>query len=121
MVNLTAFRTLTDLTFNSTNLTDSSNLIPNIIDTTDSVSGGYFGLSVMLGVFLLMFFITFKQDGDIRMDMVRSLMFGTGFASLFGVIMIVTTLSSNFIHVMWFLTPFMISIMIIFNMKRKGL
>lgn len=121
MVNMSAFTTMTDLTFNSTNLTDSENIVPNIISTADTVSQGYFGLTVMLGVFIIMFFISFKQDGDIRMDMVRSLMFASGFSSIIGTIMLVTGLSSSFVHLMWFLTTFILSILILFNLKRKDL
>ena len=118
---MTAFQTMTSLTFNSTNLSDSENIVPNIISTTDTISGGYFGLAVMLGTFILLFFVTFKQDGDIRMDMMRSLMLSSGFASMIGVVMLVTGLSSSFVHLMWFLTTFMLSIILLYNLKKKGL
>lgn len=120
MVNLSALQDLTPLTFNSTNLTDSENLIPNLIANTDSVSQGYFGLAVMLGIFIMLFYVSFRQDGDIRMDLTRSIMISSGFSTLFGLVMLVTGLSSSFVHFMWFLSTFMISILILFNLKKKG-
>jgi len=121
MVNLTALTDLTPLTFNTTNMSNAETLIPNIINTTDSVSQGYFGLVVMVGVFIMLLYTTFRQDGDITLDIIRSIMLSSGFTGIIGVIMLVTGLSSSFVHVMWFLTIFIITIMVLFIKKRKGL
>ena len=120
MVNLSKLQDLTPLEFNTSELINPETLIPTLINTSDTVSQGYFGLVVMLGVFIMLLYTTFRQDGDIKMDILRSVMFASGFSSILGVIMLVTGLSSSFVHVMWFLTIFIISIMIIFFKKRKG-
>ncbi len=120
MVNLTALQNLTSLSFDTTNLTDSQNIIPNMISNTDNITQGYFGLGIMIIVFLVLLYTTFRQDGDIRMDITRSLMLSSGFTSILGLVMIVTGFITSFVHLMWFLSIFIISIMILFNLKRKG-
>ena len=111
---------MTQLSFNTTNLTNANDLVPTLINTTDNVSIGYFGLFAMIGIFIVMFFLTFKQDGDVRLDLARSMMISSGFTSIFGLVLLVTGLTSSFVHLMWFMTMFLVSIIIIFNLKRKG-
>jgi len=120
MVDLDKLQNLTTLNFNTSDLLNVEELVPTLINNTDSVSQGYFGLVVMIAVFIMLLYTTFRQDGDIRMDILRSVMFASGFSSIIGVIMLVTGLSSSFVHLMWFLTIFIITIMAIFFKKRKG-
>jgi len=120
-INFSALTTTTPLNVSTANITDINNMVPNMINQANSGSEGYFGLVVMLLAFMIIFFYSFKQDGDIRSDLSRSLMISSGFSSILGLIMLVTGFSSSFSHLMYFLTIFIISIVAIFNLKRKGL
>lgn len=119
-MNISALNNMTPLVFNTSDLTDASNIVPSLVSTSNDVSQGYYGLGVMICIFLALLFISFKQDGDIRMGIARSLLISSGFTSIFGLIMLASTLISSFIHVMWFLTIFIIMVVIVFNLKRKG-
>jgi len=120
-MNLSKLSDLTPLVINTTNLTESENIVPNLISSTDTASQGYFGLGVMLVVFIVLVYTLFRQDGDIRMDIIRSVLFASGFTSVVGLILLVTGLSSSFVHLMWFLSIFIITLIIVLNLKRKGL
>lgn len=119
-INLTALQNLEPITFNSTNITDSTEVVNTIVNTTDSVSGGYFGLVVMIGVFIVILFTTNRQEGDIRLDIIKSLTMASGFASIVGIVLLVSGLSSSFVHLMWFISLFMIMTLINYNVGRKN-
>ena len=55
---------LTPLTFNTTDISDPYTLTNSIIQAADSTSEGYLGLGIMLGIFLVLSFILFRDDDD---------------------------------------------------------
>ncbi len=120
-LNLTALKNMTPLEFNTTGIADPETAVTTLITNSNDVSQGYFGLGIMLMIFIALVFVTFRQDGDIRMDIARSLLVSSGFSSILGIIMLAPPLISSFVHVMWFITIFLIMVVVVFNLKRKGL
>lgn len=112
---------MTNLTIDSTNLNESTNIIPALISESNDVSQGYLGLGIMLGIFLVLTYTLYRQDGDIRLDILRSIMKASGFASIIGVIMVVSGITTSFVHVMWFITIFIISLLSAYQLKKKSL
>ena len=103
------------------NLNDPAVISQVLIDNTDVVTKGYFGLGVMLITFIVLVMIIFRDDGDIKMDIARSIMFSSGFTTIIGVICLVLDIFSSFVHVMWFFVIFLVSIISILYLKKKGL
>lgn len=120
-LNLEALKNMTPLEFNTSGITDPETTVTTLISNSNTVSEGYFGLSIMVLVFLALVYVTFRQDGDIRLDISRSILFSSGMTSIMGVVMLATPIISSFIHVMWFITIFIVMIVVVFNLKRKGL
>ena len=119
-MNINYFTNTTTLNINATNLTDATNLVPTLITNSATVTDGYFGLGIMISMFLVLLFTYFRDDGDTRVDIMRSIMMSSGFVSIIGLIMLISGLIGSFMHVMWFLTIFIISFIITFLNKQKG-
>ena len=112
-------------TINMTNITDNlqdPTLITGaLIDSADTSSQGYFGLVIMLIMFIVLLFTLFRDDGDLKIDIARSIMFSSGIVSIVGFISLTLNIFSSFTHVMWFFVIFIISIVSILFLKKKGL
>jgi len=120
-INLSALNNLTTLEFNTTAISDPTLMVDTLVTTSNEVSRGYLGLGIMVCVFIVLVFALFRNDGDIRLDIARSLQYSSGFTSIIGVVMLSTPLISSFIHVMWFLTIFVVMTVVVYNLKRKNL
>jgi len=110
-----------DLSNITDNLNDPAAISQVLIDNTDTATQGYFGLGVMLITFIVLVMIIFRDDGDIKMDIARSIMFSSGFTTIIGVVCLVLDIFSSFVHVMWFFVIFLVSIISILYLKKKGL
>lgn len=110
---------------NLTNITDSLQdptlITSTIIDNVDTTSQGYFGLIVMLVMFIVLVFKLYKDDGDLRIDIARTIMFSSGFVSIVGFISLTLNIFSSLTHVMWFFVVFLVSIVSVLILKKKGL
>jgi len=111
---------MTTLELNISGQLTQENLIPAAIESTNTLSEGYFGLSVMFAIFIFFIVISFKQDGDMRLDIIRSILFGSGFAFITGLMLLVSGLTTNLIHVLWFLVIFVITFMMMLGIKKRG-
>lgn len=121
MVNFSGLNNMTSLSINTSSLSDSNQIIPVLISNTNDVSNGYFGLGFMIATFIVLLILMFKDDGDIRMDISRSLMLSAGFTSILGVLLLVPGIVSSFQHVSWFIIIWSISLVSIYYLKKKGL
>jgi hypothetical protein len=119
-MNITALSNLTPLTLNYNNITNASTLVPQLITTANDVTQGYYGLGIMIAIFLVMLYTLFRDDGDNRMDITRTLMVSSGIVSIIGVIMLVTGFITSFVHVMWFIAIFMLTLVGTLLQKQKG-
>jgi len=120
-INWDSLNNVTALTFNTSQLSNSAELTNTLIDNADVVSEGYFGLGIMLIMFIVLLVVMFKDDGDIKMDIARSIMLSSGFTTILGVVALVLDIFSSFTHVMWFFVIFVFSLISVLFLKKKGL
>lgn len=120
-INWDSLNNLTELVINTTELNNPTEITSTLIDNADVVSQGYFGLGVMLIMFIVLLVVIFKDDSDIRMDIARSIMLSSGFTTILGVIALVLNIFSSFTHVMWFFVVFVFSLISVLFLKKKGL
>lgn len=106
--------------YNYSNISSPELIVSSAQNAANSTSEGYFGLGVMIILFIFLLIITFRDDGDIRLDMIRSLLISSGFTTLFGVIGLLTNFFTSFQHVMWFGILFIISLISVYYLKQKG-
>jgi len=112
--------TVSTLDFNTSMITDNEQMIPVMVDNANTVTEGYLGLGLLTVLFIVLTYANYKQDDDIRLDIVRSLLIASGFTSIIGIIAIVSGLITSFQHVVWFVLIFLINIIAVYFIKRKG-
>lgn len=110
---------------NVSNLTDPlkepSNTLPFLLSNAETTAEGYFGLFIIMAVFFVLTFVIFDKSGDIRLNISRSILISSGFSTIVGLILIISNITSNWVHVMWFFTIFIISTISVYVLKKKGL
>lgn len=119
MVNLSKLNNITTLTIDTSNYTDAPNLVPNMINTANTTSDGYLGLGIMIALFIFLTYVLFRDDGDIRLDIAKSLLKSSGFTVIIGTILLVTGVISSFQHYMWFVIIFILVALWNFNLNKK--
>lgn len=121
MVNFSsAFNNLSSFSMNTTLVADSENLVPNMVSNANDVTMGYLGLGILTTFFLFLIYVNFKQDGDIRLDIIRSINISAGFTSILGILLLVPGMIESFQHVAWFILIFLFTMLSIYFLKRKG-
>lgn len=120
MVNLSALNNISTLEFNNTIINDSRTMIPNLFNNANNLSEGYFGLGVMVVIFIFIFYEVFREDGLIRLDFLRAVLVASGFVFIIGFIAIVSGLFTSYLHVIWFLIIFLLALISLFYAKKSG-
>lgn len=112
--------TFTD--FNTTGLipTQSSEVIPVLVNTTVETSGGLFGIGVLLMIFLILIITLTRRDDMYAMDFTRATLFGGAICLIIGLMLLAGDLISSFRHVVWFGVIFLITLIGSYYMKRKN-
>jgi len=121
MVDFSKLNNLTTLTYDTSNLTESSQAIETLINNSDTATGGYFGLGVLLVSFIILTFMIYRDDGDIRLDILRSMLISSGFIFIIGIFGLVLNIFSNYTHVLWFAVIFIVSLISVYYLKKKNL
>lgn len=120
MVNLNWLsENLTNLTVNNSLVLNAEDTIPNLVQNTNELSQGYWGLGVMTVVFVIMLWVTTRPDKSINLDAPRGLLVASAFSTVIGIIGIVSPLFVSYVHVIWFLVIFVIS-WIWITLKQKA-
>lgn len=114
---------MTQINFSSiTNSVSDPKLVTQaLIDNADTASSGYLGLGIMTITFIVFIIMLFRDDGDIKMDIARTIMLSSGFTFILGLIGLVLNIFSSFVHVMWYFVIFLLSLLSVLVLKKKGL
>lgn len=120
MVDLTLLSNTTTLNINMSLVNDSTTMLPNMISNANDVTDGYFGLGVMIVLFIALLFILYKDTGDIRLDTSRSMLVASGIVMIIGLIALYSGIFYSFQHVGWFFLIFLLNLMFIYIQKKKG-
>jgi len=121
MVNISALNNLTPFVPNTSLISNSNKTIANLITNANTVSDGYYGLLVMMILFLFLLYLLVTNTGIFKMDFIKGLVFASGFTLITGVVMIVSGLITNYRHVIWFALIFSLASVASFFLKKKGL
>ena len=113
--------TTINMTSITDNLQDPTLITGALIDAADESSQGYLGLVIMFIMFIVLLFTLFRDDGDLRIDIARTIMFSSGFVAIVGFISLTLNIFSSFTHVMWFFVIFLVSTLSVLFLKKKGL
>jgi hypothetical protein len=116
-MNLSKLNNITPFEVNNTLVNDTALLVPNAVTNANTLTDGYFGLGIMIVVFVALLIILMADQDVFRLKFTNALAGSSGIALLIGVIMLVSNIASNFYHVMWFAILFAISLLIVYYDK----
>ncbi len=119
-LNLDGLNNLTPIVINTSIVDTPELIIPNTLANTNSLTQDYYGLMVMLVMFVVFTYLLNRDDEIFRFDFVRSFLMSAGIVTSLGVIAAITTVFTDFRHVVWFLTIVIIGLIAVLALKEKG-
>lgn len=120
MVNISNLNNMTPFQLNTSIVENSEQIIPNLIQNTNTMSDNWFGLLVMLGMFIFLLWKLSDETGAFRLDFVKSLVYSSGFTVIIGITMLVSNITTTYNHVVWFAIIFILSLIMSWYLKQKG-
>jgi len=110
-MNITALNNITPYTVNNSLINDSTQIGTNLISNANTQSDGYFGLGLMIAIFLFLMIILMAEQEVFRFGFISAFIASSGITLLIGIIMLISNISSSFNHVMWFAILFIIGLL----------
>lgn len=110
----------TPLELNTSVLGNVNSASTNLVVNADNVSGGFFGLGVMICIFVYLIIKTSSQEGAIRMELPRSLQLSSGLTFVVGYLMNISGLVSSYDHALWFFSLFVMATIWVYYLKRSN-
>jgi len=117
-MNLSNLNNITPFEVNNTLINETEQIIPNLITNSNELTGGYFGLGMMIIVFLALLIILMADQEVFRFKFSNALSASSGISLLIGIVLLVSDIAGNFYHVMWFAILFAASLVIVFYDKN---
>jgi len=120
MVNLSALNNISPLNLNTTVVENTTTMIPQLVSNANTSSDNWFGLIIMIGIFIWVLWTLFDDRGAFRLDLIKSTVFASGVTLIIGAVMLVSNLTTTFSHVLWFGAIFTLSLIATYFLKSKG-
>ena len=120
MVNLTPLENITPLVLNTTIVEDIDQIIPNLINNTNTQTDNWYGLLVMLILFFYMTWRLTDESGKFRLDIVKGIVYSSGITVIVGAVMLVTNITTTYNHVVWFAIVFTLAMISAWYLKSSG-
>lgn len=114
MVNISNLNNITPFEVNNSLINSTTEMIPNLYSNANQTTDGFFGLGIMVSLFIFLLLITMADQDVFRLPFSSALVFSSGMATLAGIILILSNLISSFQHVMWFAIIFAIALLVKF-------
>ena len=119
--NLTKLTTMNPLSLNTSGLNDSSTIVNTVQDNVKSNIGNFCFIVSILGLFLFLIWLFYKQDGKFLSDISRAF----GQSSIFCFFISAGFLLSGWINtilpILWFASTTFLSFIAVYKLKTKGL
>ena len=101
-MNLTALQNITPYQVNNSLINNTNEIASNLISNANTQTNGYFGLIIMLIVFVIILISIMSEQDVFRLDFISALIFASLCSLIIGVVMIVSNLITSYQHVIWF-------------------
>lgn len=117
-INLTPLNNISTFEVNTSLINESSTLAPNLVSNANTATNGYFGLGMLIVLFIFMMII-FMQDNEVfRFTFPQAFLGASGICTLVGIVLLVSDMISSFQHVMWFAILFLIALVVVYNNRN---
>jgi len=121
VINLSKMQGVEPINISIGDLTDSKGVINTMFQTANDLVGGVWFEGGMVLVFLALFWIIYKRDGDFIMDSARSGLVASAFTLLISIAIVLSEWTVSIKPVIWFGTLFFVTGIMVFNKKEKNL
>jgi len=101
-MNISALNNITPFAVNNTIINNTQDTGANLVNNANTMTGGYFGLGIMIAVFLLLMLTLMSQQDLFRLSFISALGLSSGMSLIIGIVGLVSGLFTNYQHVMWF-------------------
>lgn len=109
-INITALNNIQPYVVNATLINDSTTIIPGMIENANHTTGGFFGLGIMVMLWLLIFIISVTDQDLFRLTFLQAWVAASGIVTMIGIMGLVSNVFSSYQHVMWFAIAFIIGL-----------
>jgi len=113
-MNISNLNNITPLEVNNTLINTTSEIVPNLISNANTTTDGYFGLGLMITMFIFLLIVLMAEQDVFRFRFTEALVASSGITLIFGIILLITNVISNYQHLMWFAIIFMIALVMKF-------
>lgn len=117
MVNLSNLQHIEPLNL-SVDLTDPD-ILETAVATTNETTGGYFGLVVGIVIYIFLMYITTKENSEFSLDFIKASLMSSGLVIVIMVVMLALNMMASFLHLMWFVVIFLLSLLGAYFLKDK--
>ena len=112
--------TWTDLAINLTTYTNANNATVELVNSANDTTQGFWGLGILFIFFIATFYSINRNDGFFRLDALRSFVFSSGISLILGVLLLTLAITTSYRHTVWFAILFVISLIMVFFLKRRA-
>jgi len=117
MVNLSALQDIQPINL-SVNLTDP-NILNTAVTTANETTGGYLGLGIGIVLYITLVYISTQEGSVLSLDFIKASVFSSGVVIVIMLLMLGLDLVSSFVHLMWFVVIFLLSLIASYILKDK--
>lgn len=117
-MNITALNNITPFTLNNTIVNSTTDMTSSMINNANSTTDGYFGLGMLLIIFIYILIVLMTEQDVFRLDFISALASASGIVLLIGIVMLVVDAITSYQHVMWFAIIFIIALLAKYNQQN---
>jgi len=117
MVNLSELQNIEPINL-SINLTNSE-VLDIAVTTANESSGGYLGLGIGIVLYIYLMYVSTREGSLISLDFVKASLFSSGLVLVLMILLLSFDMISNFMHLMWFVVIFVLSLLGSYFLKDK--
>lgn len=111
--------TVDNFVLNTTLIDNSSELVNNIATNASPASDGFFGIGIMVAMYLVLAYYLYRSDEAFRLDFPKASLFASGFALGVGIIMFSLGWIGNYRHLLWIGIVYLLSFIVSWSMNRR--
>ena len=117
-MNLTALQNITPYQVNNSLINNTNEIASNLISNANTQTNGYFGLIIMIIIFIVILISIMTEQDVFRLDFISALTFSSLCSLVVGIVMLVSNLITSYQHIIWFVIIFIAGLVTKYYQKQ---